>query len=189
MTDGLLVVNRRGQLAELWDNNWWRMIAFVGSAILLGALGAIIWSNVTPRPSYLIQDDLTALITERGQATIISADASFVLITGVIGVLAGAVGWFLLHQRGWLVLIGPVVASIVAALVTWRLGLVLSGTDFARRLAAARPGDVVAVDLHLHATAALLVAPFAAVTPIMLLAAFWPEPADEPRQEELEPTH
>ncbi|HHT14195.1 MAG TPA: hypothetical protein GX013_13680, partial [Propionibacterium sp.] len=53
----------------------------------------------------------------------------------------------------------------------------------------ATPGDVVAVDLSLRSMAALMVAPFLAITPVMLLAAFWPEPADEQEIEEPESTH
>ncbi|MDO5676595.1 MAG: hypothetical protein Q4G35_03695 [Propionibacteriaceae bacterium] len=189
MSEGFLVVTRRSQLAELWDNTWWRLIVFVASAVVLGALGGLVWASTAPRPTYLIQENLTALISERGQATIVGADVSYVLITGIIGLLAGAAGWFVLYRRGWLVILGSISAGLLAALMTWRLGLVISGSDFAQRLATARPGDVVAVDLELHSMAALMVAPFAAITPVMLLAAFWPEPADEQPAEELEPTH
>ena len=40
-------------------------------------------------------------------------------------------------------------------------------------------GDVVQMDLQLRSLSALLVGPFAAITPIMLLSAFWPEPREE----------
>ena len=189
MSDGLLVVTRRSQLAELWDNDWWRLIVFVAASVLLGALGGRIWASAAPRPTYLIQDDLTALISERGQATMVGADVSFVLIASLIGLLIGAVGWFVLSRRGWLVIVGTVVAAGLAGLMTWRLALVISGEDFAQRLASATPGDVVAVDLSLRSMAALMVAPFLAITPVMLLAAFWPEPADEQEIEEPESTH
>lgn len=189
MSDGLLVVTRRSQLADLWDNDWWRLIVFVAASVLLGALGGLVWASTAPRPTYLIQDDLTALISERGQATMVGADVSFVLIASIIGFLIGCVGWFVLARRGWLVIVGSVVAAGLAGLMTWRLGLVIGGSDFAQRLAAARPGDVVAVDLELRSMAALLVAPFLAITPVMLLAAFWPEADDEQPIEEPQPTH
>ncbi|GAA4902827.1 hypothetical protein GCM10025789_22050 [Tessaracoccus lubricantis] len=188
MSEGLLVVTRRSQLAELWDNSWWRFVVFVASSVLVGALGGLLWSATAPRPTYLVQEDLTAFISERGQAAMIGADASFVLITGIVGVGIGLVGWFVLYRRGWLVIVGSIVAAAAASLMTWRLGLIVGDTGFAQRLASASAGDVVPVDLQLRALAALLVAPFAAITPVMLLAAFWPEPLDEQHLEELEPT-
>lgn len=189
MSDGLLVLTRRSQLAELWDNSWWRLIVFVSASILVGAFGGLIWANVAPRPTYVVQDNLTALISERGQATIVGADVSFVLITGLIGLLAGVAAWLVLHKRGWFVIMGSVVGATLAALMTWRLGIVVSGTDFVQRLAAASVGDVVRVDLELHSMAALLVGPFAAITPVMLLAAFWPEPTGEKLPEKADATH
>lgn len=189
MSDGLLVVSRRSQLVELWDNDWWRLIVFVAGSVVLGALGGLLWARTAPRPRYLIQDDLTALISERGQASMIAADASFTLITGIVGLTVGLAGWFLLYRRGWLVIIGTLLAATLGGLMTWRLGLAVGASGFAERLAAASPGDVVAVDLELRSLAALIVAPFAAITPVMLLAAFWPEPTDEQPAEEPAPTH
>lgn len=188
MSDGLLVVTRRSQLAELWDNSWWRLIVFVAASVLVGALGGLLWAATAPRPTYQIQEDLTALISERGQAAMIGADASFVLISGIIGAAVGLAGWFALYRRGWLVIVGSVLGAVAAALMTWRLGLAVGTTGFAQRLASASAGDVVAVDLQLRSLAALMVAPFTAITPVMLLAAFWPEPGDEQESEEPEPT-
>lgn len=188
MSDGLLVVTLRSQLSELWDNDWWRFALYITVSVLLGAGGALVWASFAPRPTYLLQDDLTALISERGQATMVGADVGFVLIAGIIGFVAGVVAWFVLSRRGWLVIVGSVVASSLACLITWQLGLIVGGSDFPQRLAAAEPGDVVAVDLSLRSLAALMVAPFAAITPVMLLAAFWPEPTGEQQSGAPEPT-
>lgn len=188
MSDGVLVVTRRSQLAELWDSTWWRLLVFVAASVLLGAVGAQLWARTSPSPIYVIQDDLTALMSERGQAAIIGVDASFTLITAVIGFAVGLAGWFVLYRRGWLVIAGALVAAVAATLMTWQLGLTVGVNGFAGRLASAVPGDVVPVDLELRSLSALMVAPFAAITPVMLLAAFWPERQHEQHHEDQAPT-
>ncbi len=60
-------------------------------------------------------------------------------------------------------------------LFAWQVGLLVTPNNFDELLANAVSGDVVPMNLRLHAYAALLVAPFTAITPVMLLAAFWPE--------------
>ncbi|NHB86019.1 hypothetical protein G7085_19780 [Tessaracoccus sp. HDW20] len=62
-------------------------------------------------------------------------------------------------------------------------------SGFEERLAAAAAGDLVQVDLQLRALSALIVGPFAAVTPIMLLSAFWPEPRSEQVEGDPVPTY
>ena len=61
-----------------------------------------------------------------------------------------------------------VVAAVAAALVCWLMGSQLGPGDFTRRLAAARPGDLVPIELTIRAKAALLAWPFAAVVPVLL---------------------
>lgn len=67
-------------------------------------------------------------------------------------------------------------AALGASAITWWLGTIVGNNGFAPRMAEAAVGDVVQMDLYLRSLSALLVGPFAAITPIMLLSAFWPEP-------------
>jgi MFS family permease len=179
MADDLLVVSRGGQLADLWERPAWRVTAYLVLVAALGAIGGLLWSALTPLSSYTVREELNAAITERGQAQIVAGDVVFALLAALIGLVVGVVGWAILHRRGWLVTFVPVLAAAAAALVMWRVGTMVGQTGFSVRLAAAEPGDTVPIDLQLRSMAALLVAPFAAVTPIMLLAAFWPEPRRE----------
>lgn len=164
-----------GPLAELWNRTTWRVTVYFAVCVLIGALGALIWSWVTPLAAYTINPDLSAGISERGMAELVAPDVSFSLITGVIGLIGGVAGWLVLHRRGWPVTVVPPLAAFAAALMTWRLGIIIGVSGFADRIAVAQAGDLVQVDLELHSLSALLIGPFAAVTPIMLLAAFWPE--------------
>lgn len=175
MTEPAMVATRRRQLAELWDRSTWRVALFLVAGALLGGVGGLIWSAVTPLAQYTINDDLSAGMNERGLAELIAPDVTFSLITAIIGLLVGVVGWFLLHLRGWVVTVMPLAAALCASLAAWQLGVLVGVSGFADRLAAAAPGDLVRVDLELRSMSALLVGPFAAITPVMLLAAFWPE--------------
>lgn len=179
MADELYLATPGGNVSELWARPFWRVVAlFVGSAVA-GVLGGVLWSLITPRSTYTVQENLVASISERGQAQVFASDATFVIISAVIGLAIGILGWAALYRRGWLVTFMPVLAAFGAGLIVWQVGLLIGEGNFDQALAGANPGDVVPIDLTLRSLSALLVTPFAAVTPIMLLSAFWPEPRPE----------
>lgn len=179
MTAPKLAIPSSGQLAALWERRIWKVVVFLGGAVLLGAVGGLVWALTTHLPSYVVREDLSATMSELELADIIGADASFTLITGIVGLVIGVGGWMVLHRAGWVVTIVPPAAALGASLMAWRLGTIVGSSGFTQRLAVASAGDAVQVDLQLRALSALLVGPFAAVTPIMLLAAFWPEPPSD----------
>ncbi|WGT45995.1 hypothetical protein [Tessaracoccus lacteus] len=168
-----------GQLALPWDRTLWRLIVYIAGSVVLGAAAGLLWSAVTPRASYTVLEDLSASISERGQAEIVAADVTFTFITAVLGLLVGVIGWLMLHRRGWWVIVATLVAAIASSVMAWRFGVSVGPHDFVERLASAGAGDVVEVDLTLRSMSALLIAPFAAIIPIMLLSAFWPEAAGD----------
>lgn len=153
----------------------WRAAVFLLSCAGVGVVAGVIWALRAFRPGYEISDDLGASLGERGLAQIFAADALFSVLLGIVGLGIGIVCWLLFYRNGWWVCALAVLGAAIAALLAWQVGLLVSPDDFSDRLASAVGGDMVPVDLRLHAAAALLVAPFAAITPVMLLAAFWPE--------------
>ncbi len=161
---------------QLLSDMRWRVVVFVLSCAVLGVVVGIIWAATASRPGYRIADDLGATLDERGLAGIFAADALFTFLTAVVGLGVGVAAWMLFHRNGWWVCVLAVLGAGLAGLLAWRAGLLVTPDDFSERLARAVAGDVVPVDLQLHALAALLVPPFAAITPVMLLAAFAPEP-------------
>lgn len=178
-----------GQLAQLWSRTYWRVAVFFAGCVVMGAVGGLLWAKTTSLPSYAVRDDLSAGMSELNLAGIVGADVSFTVITGCIGLLIGIAGWLVLHKRGWVVTVVPMLAALGASLMAWRFGIVIGTSGFDERLAAASAGDVVQVDLQLRALSALIVGPFAAVTPIMLLSAFWPEPRIEQVESDIVVTH
>ena len=153
----------------------WRATLFLLSCLGAGVVAGVLWAVFAFRPVYEVADDLGASLRERGLAQIFAADAFYSVLLAVVGLGIGVACWLLFHRNGWWVCVLAVVGAAIAALVAWQVGLLVTPNDFAERLAAAVGGDEVPVDLQLHAAASLLVAPFTAITPVMLLAAFWPE--------------
>ncbi|GAB3814598.1 hypothetical protein GCM10028820_10810 [Tessaracoccus terricola] len=158
----------------------WSIPSFLVGCALAGLVLGLIWFLGAYRPGYTVLEDLGATMDERGLAGMFAADAFFTLLVGILGLAAGIVSWLLFRNLGWWVCLLAVVGSTAGALVVWQFGLLLGGSGFSERLASAGPGDVVPVDLALQAHAAILVAPFLAITPVMLFSAFWPEESPTP---------
>lgn len=156
----------------------WRVGLYLAACLALGIVSGVVWALSAFRPGYEIADDLGASLGERGLAGIFAADAMFSVLLAAVGLGIGIAGWLLFHRHGWWVCLLTVVGGALAAVVAWQVGLLVTPNDFEQRLASAVGGDIVPVDLQLRATAALLVAPFAAITPVMLFAAFWPESSE-----------
>lgn len=153
----------------------WSIPSFLVGCALVGLVVGAIWFLGAHRPGYTVLEDLNATMDERGLASMFAADALYTLLVGLLGLAAGIISWVLFRNNGWWVCLLAVLGATIGALVVWQFGLVLGGSGFSERLASARPGDVVPVDLRLQAHAAILAAPFLAITPVMLFSAFWPE--------------
>lgn len=153
----------------------WRVAVFLLSCMGVGVVAGVIWALGAFRPSYEVADDLAATMGERGLVGIFAADAFFSVMMVLVGLAIGVACWMLFHRNGWWVCMLSVVGAGIAGVLAWQVGLLVTPDDFPERLAKA-VGGMVPVDLQLRATAALLVGPFAAITPVMLFAAFAPEP-------------
>jgi hypothetical protein len=134
----------------------------------VGALTGVVWWRVVDLPGYLVNPDGGASTTERGLAGFIAGDAWFALLGVVAGILLGVVGWLKLQGVGWPLVLAVAVAALAAGLVCWLVGFKLGPGDFAQRLASARPGDLVPIELTLRAKASLIAWPFAATIPVLL---------------------
>ncbi|NLE98588.1 MAG: hypothetical protein GX596_11475 [Propionibacterium sp.] len=160
---------------SIWERARWRTLAHLIACTAAGVLAGVAWAALSPRAHYLIDEDLRALLSERQHAEIIGGDAAFTLIVGLFGLAIGILTWVWFHRRGWLVIALGVLGPVILAVVAWQVGEMVGGSGLTDRLATASPGDLVQMDLELHSLSALAAAPFFAITPIMLLAAFLPE--------------
>lgn len=157
-----------------------KLLAFLGLALGLGALAGVVWWAVVDLPAYVVQPDGGATTSERQLADFIAGDAWFTLIGAVVGLGLGILAWMRLRSLGWPVVLLGAGGAMLAALVCWFVGFHLGPSAFNPRLAAARPGASVAIQLTLRAKASLLVWPFVASIPILLGSSLMAD-AEEPR--------
>jgi hypothetical protein len=145
-----------------------RLCSFLALAVAAGVAAGVVWWAVVDLPTYRVNSDGGAATTERGLSEFISGDAWFVVIGLVVGVGLGLAGWRWLRGLGWSLVLVVGCAAVVAELVCWLVGYRLGPGEFAPRLAAAKPGDLVPIELTLRARASLLTWPFFAVIPVLL---------------------
>ena len=145
-----------------------RIALFFAFALGLGAAAGVVWWAMVDLPNYLVNSEGGAAINERGLAEFIASDAWFSMIGLVVGLGLGILGWRSFGRLGWPVVPLVLVSAIAAELLCWLVGHRLGPGDFAARLAAARPGDLVPIELTLRAKASLLTWPFFAVIPVLL---------------------
>jgi hypothetical protein len=157
-----------------------RTACFVALALGLGAAAGVVWSIVVDLPTYRVNPEGGAAISERGLANFIGSDAWFSVIGLVVGLGLGVLGWRALRRLGWPLVPLVLISAIAAGLICWLVGYRLGPGDFSARLAAARPGDLVPIELTLRARASLLVWPFFAVIPLLVASSLGRDD-DDPR--------
>ena len=145
-----------------------RVGAFAVLGIGAGVLAGVVWWALVDLPFYRIQTDSTATTGERVLTEFIAGDAWFCVIGVVVGLSLGALGWHYLRHLGWPLVVIVVTVTTAAALLCWAVGYQLGPGEFERRLATARPGDLVPIDLTVRAYASIVVWPFLAVVPVLL---------------------
>jgi hypothetical protein len=142
--------------------------AFVLLGLGVGALSGVLWWWFVDLPGYRVNSDGGASTSERGLAEFVSTDAWFTVLGVVAGLGLGWLAWQRLRRIGWPLVLLAAGTALLAALVCWFVGFRLGPSDFTQRLAAARPGDLVLIELSLRAKASLLVWPFAATLPVLV---------------------
>jgi hypothetical protein len=154
--------NRRGwRLAA-------RLVGFALGSLALGAAAGVVWWLVVKPPAYELNSNSGASTSERGLSEFIAGDAWFCAIGLVAGVLIGLAAWRWLRSIGWFVVLVVLACALASALTCWLVGYRLGPGDFADRLAAAQPGQLVPISLTLRAHASLLTWPFFAIIPVLL---------------------
>ena len=132
-----------------------RLGVLVAIALLLGAACAAAWAGLTVLPSFVVQADGHATISQVGLAHVVSADWWFSVLAFAGGLALGVAAWVSLRSIGWPVAVVAAGLALIAGATCWLVGELIGPNDFATRMAAGRPGDLVPIALKLRAPAAL----------------------------------
>jgi hypothetical protein len=149
---------------------WYALIA-----IALGLLGGLVWFAVVDLPAYTVRPDGSAATTVQGLTEFFAGDAWYSAVGLVVGVVLGVLGWRWFGKAGWPLVPIALVAAVIAAALCWWLGWVLGPGPFEDRLVAAKPGDLVPVELTVRAPVALLVWVLGAILPILGRSSLGPD--------------
>lgn len=149
--------------------------ALVALAIALGSIAGFVWVRVVTPPAYVVQPDGHATIAQRDLGTIVAADAVFVILGLVGGLVLGVFAWLWFRRHGFVSGLAAVGAGLLAGMTCWTVGGLLEPPPFVERLAQAQPGEVVPLDVTLHAPSALAVWAFAAVAVPLFAASVGPD--------------
>ncbi|MEU8249025.1 hypothetical protein [Nonomuraea sp. NPDC048916] len=93
------------------------VLALAAAAVLAGLL----WSWLSPRVPYQITERGLVLADPSTQA-LIAADGWFAVITGGLGLVCGAVGWYLGRRHQLAVLLGLCAGGVLGSFVTFWVG-------------------------------------------------------------------
>jgi hypothetical protein len=162
-------------------------LALAGSA-LLGLVGGLIWGEAAPRAMLQEISTGTAELVNAESSAFLGADAWFVGISVVAGLLTGLAGYRFLVARAsqWArvaATVGLILGALAAALVMLWLGERIGLSTYNQDLASSAKGTLFPASLALGAKSALVFWPM--FTSIVILVAEWGtrrqgNPTDDP---------
>lgn len=151
---------------------------YLAIAVVAGGLSGLVWARLAHLPSYSVGSHGVATISEGGLASVFSADAVYCIIGAVLGLLLGILAWRWFSRRGaWVVALAGA-GPVLAALACWWVGLLVGPSSFSTRIAAAKAGDTVQIDLALHTWTPLLIWVLTAMLPVLVMSLVrWDSPS------------
>jgi len=117
--------------------------------LVAGVVGGWAWQQFSPLAQYTV-DEQGGALGEEQMTRVFGPDGTFTAIGFVAAlVLGGALFWWLRNYGPWSVAIVGLGACLGSG-VAWGVGMLLGHDPLNPRLAAAKPGDLVAAPLELH---------------------------------------
>jgi hypothetical protein len=145
----------------------WALVPVVAGLVL--AFG---WHALGPHVEIVMtapdQPDLTDYNTE----AFVAGDGRFAVLTGIAGVVVGALAWLLRRGRGPLLVIALAAGSLGGAYLTWKLGTHLGEAEYRHLLKTAATGTHFPQNMQLRAEGLVYLEPLAAVAVFVGCAAW-----------------
>jgi hypothetical protein len=138
------------------------VLVVVGWFVLVGAVAAILWWQLTPLAEYT-RTASTARMGEEQLGRQVSADGWYFVIAAVAGVLSGIVLLSWRHRDPLLMVVLVTGGALLGGWLTQRIGLWLGPADPKDVLPHVAEGAAVPLQLRVHASGVLLVWPITAL--------------------------
>ncbi|HZO68669.1 MAG TPA: hypothetical protein VFB74_27050 [Kribbellaceae bacterium] len=150
---------------------WSRAITVTFTTFLLaGLVAGWAWQQYAPLARYAV-DETGAALDEEEMTRVFGPDGLFVTIGFLTALALGGLLFWWLRNYGPFAVAAVVLGSIVGSGVAWGVGMLLGNEPLDPRLAAAKPGDLVAAPLELHGWTALAAWPVGAALAVAVIAA------------------
>jgi Na+/H+-dicarboxylate symporter len=146
------------------------LVAFLLMCVIIGVAIGVVWAKVVTPPEYVVGKDGSATITQRGLTEVFGSDAWFAVIGFVISLGIGVIAWRWFGKLGWPVVIVTILGALVAAAVCWYVGYHVGPGDLTSRMAAAKPGDRVAIPVTVRSPVTLVAWALGGIIPVLLCA-------------------
>jgi len=148
-----------------------------GVIVLLGAPLGLLWSALAPH-SHVAVEAGGAYIADAESEVFIAGDGWFLGLTLLVGLLTGALAWWLVRGSGPFVVVALVVGGLVASYVASKVGVRIGQDALAAAVHSGRAGRYVS-NVALQTDTAWVAWPFGAVVAFGSLLATTRDEADD----------
>jgi hypothetical protein len=151
--------------------SWGRAVAVTFAVFVIAGLAAgWAWQRYAPVARYVV-DESGGSMNEEEMTRVFGPDGLFVSIGFLTAVVLAAALFWWLRDNGPQAVAVVVLGSAAGSGTAWALGMLLGHEPLDPRLAAAKPGDLVAAPLELHGWSAVASWPVGAALAVAIIAA------------------
>ena len=147
--------------------------------VLAGVLGGWLWSVFADPPAFEVLQH-GAIMGEEAAGQQFGVDVTFGVIGLVLSVPLGLLTGWLWHRVGWPQAVACAVGAGIAALIAWRLGIVLGPADPSDLISSAAVHDLLPERLDVHAKGMLLAWPVGALAGFIVAVVLFSRPTSPP---------
>jgi len=141
-----------------------------------GLLGAWLWAEFADPPVFEVVRN-GAIMGEEEAGRQFGVDVTFAWVSVVLAAPLGLLTGWRWHRVGWPQALACAAGAGIAAVIAWRVGILLGPDDPASLLSAASVGDQLPQRLDVHAEGMLLAWPVAALVGFIVAVLLFSRPA------------
>jgi hypothetical protein len=145
----------------------WVMVPVVAGLVL-----AFVWHAMGPHVDIVMTAPDRPDLTDYNTEAFVAGDGRYAVLTGIAGIVTGALAWLLRRGRGPLLVVALAAGSLAGAYLTWKLGTHLGEAEYRRLLKTAAAGTHFSQNMQLRAEGLVYLQPLAAVAVFVGCAAW-----------------